>query len=155
MYRSYFDATPYHLLKHRSHSYYVRGGAKTAARFDADTGVTVSNGGLNAPLPDMVRYVNFLLGDPSKQEAYDGVLKRSSERVQGLHEPVSLDPYGEPPGLQHRDAPDVDGSRQPAHAGIEDSPRRVESLPVDPRAVTACHDIGSTDKAGRRAVARS
>jgi hypothetical protein len=26
----------------------------------------------------MVRYVNFLLGDPSKQAAYDGVLKRSS-----------------------------------------------------------------------------
>jgi CubicO group peptidase (beta-lactamase class C family) len=78
MHRSYFDATPYHLLKHRSHSYYVRNGVRTEARFDADTGITVSNGGLNAPLPDMVRYVNFLLGDPSKQAAYDGVLKRSS-----------------------------------------------------------------------------
>ena len=78
MYHSYFDATPYHLLKHRSHSYYVRGGARTEARFDADTGVTVSNGGLNAPLPDMVKYVNFLLGDPSKREVYEGVLKRSS-----------------------------------------------------------------------------
>jgi CubicO group peptidase (beta-lactamase class C family) len=78
MYRSYFDATPYHLLRHRSHSYYVRGGARAEARFDADTGVTVSNGGLNAPLPDMIKYVNFLMGDPSKQEDYDGVLKRSS-----------------------------------------------------------------------------
>src|SRR5215213_4782251 len=78
MYRSYFDATPRHLLRHRSHSYYVRGGARTEARFDADTGVTVSNGGLNAPLPDMVKYVNFLLGDASKQGTYDGVLKRSS-----------------------------------------------------------------------------
>ncbi|HWS89055.1 MAG TPA: serine hydrolase domain-containing protein [Pyrinomonadaceae bacterium] len=78
MYRSYFDSTPYHLLRHRSHSYYVKGGVRTAARFDADTGVTVSNGGLNAPLPDMVRYVNFLLGDPSKRDVYDGVLKRSS-----------------------------------------------------------------------------
>lgn len=78
MHRSYFDATPYHLLKHRSHSYYVREGVRKEARFDADTGVTVSNGGLNAPLPDMVRYVNFLLGDPSKQAVYDGVLKRAS-----------------------------------------------------------------------------
>ena len=78
MHRSYFDATPYHLLRHRSHSYYVREGVRKEARFDADTGITVSNGGLNAPLPDMVRYVNFLLGDPSKQAAYDGVLKRSS-----------------------------------------------------------------------------
>jgi CubicO group peptidase (beta-lactamase class C family) len=78
MHRSYFDATPYHLLKHRSHSYYVREGVRAEARFDADTGVTVSNGDLNAPLPDMVRYVNFLLGDPSQQATYDGVLKRSS-----------------------------------------------------------------------------
>jgi CubicO group peptidase (beta-lactamase class C family) len=78
MHRSYFDATPRHLLKHRSHSYYVGGGVRREARFDADTGVTVSNGGLNAPLPDMVRYVNFLLGDPSKQSVYEGVLKRSS-----------------------------------------------------------------------------
>jgi CubicO group peptidase (beta-lactamase class C family) len=78
MHRSYFDATPSHLLRHRSHSYYVREGVRKEARFDADTGVTVSNGGLNAPLPDMVRYVNFLLGDPSKQAVYDGVLKRSS-----------------------------------------------------------------------------
>jgi CubicO group peptidase (beta-lactamase class C family) len=78
MHRSYFDATPYHLLKHRSHSYYVRDGKRTPGQFDADTGITVSNGGLNAPLPDMVKYVNFLLGDPKKQAVYDGVLKRSS-----------------------------------------------------------------------------
>jgi CubicO group peptidase (beta-lactamase class C family) len=56
----------------------VRDGVRTEARFDADTGITVSNGGLNSPLPDMVRYVNFLLGDPSKREVYEGVLKRSS-----------------------------------------------------------------------------
>jgi CubicO group peptidase (beta-lactamase class C family) len=78
MHRSYFDATPYHLLKHRSHSYYVREGVRKEAHFDADTGITVSNGGLNSTLPDMVRYVNFLLGDPSKQAVYDGLLKRSS-----------------------------------------------------------------------------
>lgn len=78
MHRSYFDTTPHHLLKHRSHSYYVRDGARREARFDADTGITVSNGGLNAPLPDVVRYVNFLLGDASKRVLYDGVLKRSS-----------------------------------------------------------------------------
>jgi CubicO group peptidase (beta-lactamase class C family) len=78
MYRSYFDATPYHLLKNRSHSYYVRNGKRTVARFDADTGITVSNGGLNAPLPDMAKYLDFLLGAPKNQAVYDGVLKRSS-----------------------------------------------------------------------------
>lgn len=78
MYRSYFDATPYHLLKHRSHSYYVKDGKTTPARFDADTGITVSNGGLNAPLTDLVKYLTFLNGDPRRQEIYDMVLKRGS-----------------------------------------------------------------------------
>ncbi|MFS2112449.1 serine hydrolase domain-containing protein [Sphingomonas sp. Sphisp140] len=71
---SYFDRTPPYLLPHRSHSYYIRDGKRVAAPFDADTGVTVSNGGLNAPLPDMAKYIAFLLGDPTN----DLVLKRSS-----------------------------------------------------------------------------
>ena len=78
MYRSYFDATPYHLLKYRSHSYYLENGKVKPGRFDVNTGITVSNGGLNAPLPDMVKYLNFLVGDPQKQAVYEGVLKRSS-----------------------------------------------------------------------------
>ncbi|HEY0629517.1 MAG TPA: serine hydrolase domain-containing protein [Sphingomicrobium sp.] len=78
MYSSYFDRTPPHLLPHRSRSYYIREGKRVVAPFDADTGVTVSNSGLNAPLPDMARYVAFLLGDPRRQAEYDVVLKRSS-----------------------------------------------------------------------------
>jgi len=78
MYRTYFDATPYHLLKYRSHSYYVENGKRTEARFDANTGITVSNSGLNSPLSDMVKYLNFLVGDPTKRGVYEGVLKRSS-----------------------------------------------------------------------------
>ncbi len=78
MHSSYFDRTPPHLLRHRSHSYYIRDGKRVAAPFDVDTGVTVSNGGLNAPMPDMASYVAFLLGDPKRQSDYDLVLKRSS-----------------------------------------------------------------------------
>jgi CubicO group peptidase (beta-lactamase class C family) len=78
MHASYFDRTPPHLLPYRSHSYYVREGERVAAPFDVDTGVTVSNGGLNAPLPDMAKYVAFLLGDPARNADYDLVLKRSS-----------------------------------------------------------------------------
>ena len=78
MYRSYFDATPYHLLRHRAHSYTIENGKRTEGRFDADSGVTVSNSGLNSPLPDMIKYLNFLIGDANKQEIYDGILKRSS-----------------------------------------------------------------------------
>jgi CubicO group peptidase (beta-lactamase class C family) len=78
MYRSYFDATPYHLLKHRSHSYYVENGKRTEGRFDANTGITVSNSGLNSPISDMVKYLNFLIGDPRRNNVYASVLKRSS-----------------------------------------------------------------------------
>lgn len=78
MHASYFDRTPLHLLSHRSHSYYVRDGRRVAAPFDVDTGVTVSNGGLNAPMPDMAKYAAFLLGDPTRQSDYDRVLQRSS-----------------------------------------------------------------------------
>jgi CubicO group peptidase (beta-lactamase class C family) len=78
MARSYFDATPYHLLPHRSASYYVsKSGGHRAAPFDVDTGVTVSNGGLNAPVGDMVKYLNFLLGE-GPRDVYEQVLKRSS-----------------------------------------------------------------------------
>jgi CubicO group peptidase (beta-lactamase class C family) len=77
MVSSYFDRTPPYLLPHRTHSYYIRDGKRVEAIFDADTGVTVSNGGLNSPLPDMAKYVAFLLGDPQRPD-YDLVLKRSS-----------------------------------------------------------------------------
>ena len=78
MHSSYFDATPYHLLKYRSHSYYMRDGKRSEGRFDANTGITVSNSGLNSPIGDMVKYLNFLTGDPKKQAVYEGVLKRPS-----------------------------------------------------------------------------
>lgn len=78
MHASYFDRTPPHLLRHRARSYYIRDGRRTAAPFDVDTGVTVSNGGLNAPMTDMAKYVAFLIGDPARQAAHDLVLRRSS-----------------------------------------------------------------------------
>ncbi len=87
MYHSFYDATPPHLLKHRSHSYRIsKEGKMSEGRFDMDTGITVSNGGLNSPFPDMVKYVNFLIGDPKKQAAYDLILKRSS--LEEMWQPV-------------------------------------------------------------------
>jgi CubicO group peptidase (beta-lactamase class C family) len=77
MYRSYFDATPYHLLKDRSHSYYVENEKSTEARFDANTGITVSNSGLNSPISDLVKYLNFLTGSGDRTN-HEIVLKRSS-----------------------------------------------------------------------------
>jgi CubicO group peptidase (beta-lactamase class C family) len=78
MHRAFYDKTPPHLLRHRSHSYFFDAKGLREARFDFDTGVTVSNGGLNAPFPDMGRYLAFLIGDPARAAEYDAILKRSS-----------------------------------------------------------------------------
>lgn len=79
MSRAYFDVTPWHLLEHRSNNYRVLDGRPVANGLDFNTGVTVSNGGLNAPLEDMVRWVAFLLGSPATDVAtYESVLARAS-----------------------------------------------------------------------------
>lgn len=95
MHDSYFDATPPHLLKNRSHSYYIESGKRTVGRFDADTGITVSNSGLNSTIPDMVRYLNFLIGEPARRNEYDFVLKRTTlEEMWKPQLPTPLDANG-------------------------------------------------------------
>ena len=94
MHSSYFDATPYHLLKNRSHSYYMREGKRTEGRFDVNTGITVSNSGLNSPISDMVRYLNFLTGT-SDRAVNEIVLKRSSlEEMWQPQLPTTVDANG-------------------------------------------------------------
>src|SRR5450759_4309289 len=75
---TFFDRAPYYLLPHRSHSYFRDDGGLREARFDFDTGITVSNGGLNAPFDDMAKYLAFLLGDDTRRAEYDVVLTRAS-----------------------------------------------------------------------------
>ena len=78
MSRSYYDHSPYFLLKYRSHSWDLVGGKLKQDPFDFNTGITRSNGGLNAPIGDMLKYLGFLIGDRGKGAEYDAVLKRSS-----------------------------------------------------------------------------
>jgi CubicO group peptidase (beta-lactamase class C family) len=75
---TFFDRAPYYLLPRRSHSYFRTDAGIEEARFDFDTGITVSNGGLNSPFDDMAKYLAFLIGDDSRRAEYDVVLKRSS-----------------------------------------------------------------------------
>jgi len=77
MHSSFFDRAPYHLLPHRSHSYFRTDTGLEEGRFDFDTGITVSNGGLNAPLGDMAKYLAFLTAD-RQTPTDEGVLKRRS-----------------------------------------------------------------------------
>jgi CubicO group peptidase (beta-lactamase class C family) len=74
---SFFDRAPYYLLPQRSHSYLRGDDGLHEARFDFDTGITVSNGGLNSPFDDMAKYLAFLIGD-AKRADYEIVLKRAS-----------------------------------------------------------------------------
>ncbi len=62
MRHSYFRHTPPHLARDRSNAYRLETGGPVALGPDFDPGITVSNSGLNAPLPDMARYMAFLSG---------------------------------------------------------------------------------------------
>ncbi|HLH04326.1 MAG TPA: serine hydrolase domain-containing protein [Bryobacteraceae bacterium] len=77
MYASYFDRAPYFLLRHRAEGYYREKGVLRRAPFNFSSGITVSNSGLNAPLSDMAKYLEFLLGGGDRRNSSD-VLKRSS-----------------------------------------------------------------------------
>ena len=61
MQSAYFDVPPWHLAADRSQNYRVVSG-QPVANGDFNTGITVSNGGLNATAADLVRWVSFLTG---------------------------------------------------------------------------------------------
>ncbi len=66
LHRSYFGATPYHLTGHRSHGYYVRrdsAGRETLhdVGADFDPGITIPNGGWNAPAEEVAAWLTALM----------------------------------------------------------------------------------------------
>ena len=72
---AFFDRAPSSLRARRSHSYEIgRDGQLVEQPFDFDSGITVSNGGLNAPITEMAKWMLFLMGSPSN----DAVLRRPS-----------------------------------------------------------------------------
>ena len=84
---SYFGITPYYLDSERSHNYTRFRDASGAEILrdngaEFDPGITIPNGGWNAPLGDLALYLAFLTnaahGDAAVQGRYDIVLKRSS-----------------------------------------------------------------------------
>lgn len=111
LHRSYFGVTPYYLAADRSHNYTrlkdPAGHEMVADNgADFDPGITIPNGGWNAPLGDLATYVAFLAnathGDPATQRLYDTVLRHSTltEMWQPLFETrESGSPAGEAMGL--------------------------------------------------------
>jgi len=80
MRRAYFDVTPWHLLPYRSNHYFrhATDDQPVPGGLDFNTGITVSNGGLNAPIPDMARYLAFLMGTPQLDQNASAVLSRAT-----------------------------------------------------------------------------
>ncbi len=79
MSRSYVGATPYHLAADRSHGYRRQGDSLTDGGADFDPGITIPNGGWNAPVEDVARYLGFLTGfpaDSASRARHAGVLSR-------------------------------------------------------------------------------
>jgi CubicO group peptidase (beta-lactamase class C family) len=151
MHRSYFDRTPYHLLPFRSNNYTVRDGVPRANGLDFDTGITVSNSGLNAPISDLGLYVAFLMGDPARQAEYDRILKRSS--LEEMWEPrlPMTDPVLETTGKSRESigliffVSERDGMKLVGHTGSQAAFQSF--LYVDPRARTAAIAAFNTDGA--------
>jgi CubicO group peptidase (beta-lactamase class C family) len=85
--RSSFGNTPYYLAGDRSHNYSVirDSTGRTIVRdngADFDPGITIPNGGWNAPLTDLATYLGYLTnatrGDSATRRLYDVVLPRAS-----------------------------------------------------------------------------
>jgi CubicO group peptidase (beta-lactamase class C family) len=152
MYHTYFDATPYHLLKNRSHSYYIEKDKRVDGVFDANTGVTVSNGGLNSPLTDMVKYLNFLMGDKGKAAIYDGVLKRSSlEEMWQPNLDAGSGASGSPAGQPNKIGlifflTEANGHKLIGHSGHQNG--FASYIDVDPQAKEASIIVFNTDVSG-------
>jgi CubicO group peptidase (beta-lactamase class C family) len=101
MHASFFDVAPYHLQPRRSHSYVRTDAGFSEARFDFDSGITVSNGGLNAPLADMAKYAALLAGR-ADDGARDLVLKRASLEEMWVPQLPAADGEGGSGRVQHR-----------------------------------------------------
>jgi CubicO group peptidase (beta-lactamase class C family) len=145
MARSYFDATPYHLLRHRSHSYEAADGGSKDLGPDFDTGITVSNGGLNAPMTDMARYLAFLLGAVEPGGDAAAVLARAS--LEEMWQPVL------PTSATGRDhiglaffVQDHGGARVASHTGGQRA--FVTFFYVDPASRTGALGAFNTSTAG-------
>nr|WKN39231.1 serine hydrolase [Tunicatimonas sp. TK19036] len=145
MYSSYYDITPYHLLKYRANNYTIRNGEPQANGLDFDTGITASNGGLNAPLEDMVKYLNFLTGQLTPNE----ILKRSSleelwqtrlpiSESEGITSSVALSFFPE----------EFDGMKVVGHTGTQKS--FYSFFYIHPPSQTACIAITNTDGEGEQ-----
>lgn len=85
--QSSFGMTPWHLAAQRSNNYTLVRDSTGVERVvdngrEFDPGITIPNGGWNAPATDLVRWVAFLTGagEPGRRARFDQVLGRATLR---------------------------------------------------------------------------
>lgn len=129
LHRSYFNSTPYHLAEHRSNNYTVRRDSAGALRVtangrDFNPGITIPNGGWNAPLGDLATYVAFLTGatrgDQAVARLFETLLprKRLEQMWTPLHPTTADSVTGEWMGLSFF-VSRRDGRRIVGHTGSQ------------------------------------
>jgi CubicO group peptidase (beta-lactamase class C family) len=85
---SYFGSTPRQWRDDRSHNYAIDREGVHDRGPDFDPGITIPNGGWNAPVSDLARWIGFLAGspDPARQADYDRLLPRTV--LESMWQPV-------------------------------------------------------------------
>ena len=86
LHASYFGTTPYHLAAHRSHGYYVRRDSTGRDSLidvgaDFDPGITIPNGGWNAPVEDVAKWMSALMGSAEFSVLPDSTVGEMSRPV--------------------------------------------------------------------------
>lgn len=97
MTHSFYNVSPSNLAKYRSNSYASRidnQGQEALQPFgrEFNTGITTANGGLNAPVGDMAKWISFLAGSGSMPDA-DSILSRKS--IEEMWRPIMTVPADE------------------------------------------------------------
>jgi CubicO group peptidase (beta-lactamase class C family) len=121
---SYFNLTPWHLAAWRSNNYTLVQDSTGAERVEDNgrefnPGITIPNGGWNAPLSDLLLWARFLTGatggEAERGKLDEVVLKRAT--LEEMWRPVvPVGPPGESVGLGFF-LTDLDGTRLVGHTG--------------------------------------
>lgn len=85
---SYFGHTPRHLIDERSHNFSVGPNGVTDHGRDFHPGATIPNGGWNAPVTDIARWLHLLAGDPDSviQAGFNEIIGRNT--IELMWQPV-------------------------------------------------------------------